>query len=47
MGFVSNEFFFFSPQWWLVVEWVLWLVGFGGSWQWFSFSFFLVFGGGD
>ena len=40
MGFVSNEVFFFFFQWWLVVEWVLWLVGCGVSWLWFSFFFF-------
>ena len=44
MSFVTSglwwvvDFFFFSFffRWWLVVEWILWLVGWGG---WFCFCF--------
>ena len=45
MGLVSNELWVFFFLWWLVVEWVLWLVGCGGSWLWlwlWIFFFFLV-----
>ena len=51
MGLAYNElsvFFFFFLRWWLVVEWVLGLMGCDGSWLgFFFFFFFLIFGGGD
>ena len=42
MGFVSIEVVFFFG-WRLVVEWVLWLVGYGGWWLFFFFP--PIFGG--
>ena len=39
---LMSFFVFFSTWWWLVVEWVLWLEGCGGSWLWVFFFFWLL-----